>query len=470
MSSNNATLEIPIPTSEAIARRVEVTSMVKSRLIDVLQLDLTEDQIGMDSPLFGAGLGLDSVDAVGLAAAIEEHFGIQVLDSDIQVFRSINTIVDFVLLRQDEAGRGETPAAEGLTVSETLGERGAPEGDPALAREFEDYVALRTRVGLIDRSADAKIRVSGGGAQDLLGFVVAGDVSEVPVGGMLHSLVLHEDGTILAIVWVAREDAGYLLLAGETWREELLACLERHRGDLAVEISDITPEHRIFSLTGPRAQELVVDLFSEDLLRVGYAEVVTRRWREADIQVGRFGETGELDYRLISPVAVAGELLDEVLDGGSLHGLRRCEPAVLKTLMMEMKSIHQESAVPPDARPVELDLQWMVQLSKESFLGREAALADLVGFERRAIVLVLAEGGRAAPEAAVRLEGRPVGCVQAEAFSFTLERRICLAWVERGAAWSNLPFEVGPQGAAVEAKSRSAPLFLTRTVVESLNL
>jgi acyl carrier protein len=466
--SINATLEEP-STAESVARRQEVTSMVKNRLIDILQLDLTEDQIGLDSPLFGAGLGLDSVDAVGLAAAIEEHFGIQVLDSDIQVFRSINTIVDFVLLRQDEAERGQpVEAAESSVVSESLGEQEPPH--QCLAGDFADYVALRTKIGLIDRSAGAKIRVTGEGAQELLDFVVAGNVSEIAVGGMLHSLVLREDGTILAIVWLAREEAGYLLLAGEAFRDELLGCLEQHRADLPVEISDVTPEYRIFSLTGPKAQELVVDLFNEDLLRVGYAEITERQWQDARIAIGRFGETGEFDYRLIAPLEVAEDLLAEVSDAGSLHGLRQCDPAILATLMMEMKSIHQESAVPADARPVELDLQWMLQFSKEAFLGREAAQADLAGFGRRAIILALSGSDRAEPGDEVWLEGGRVGFVQAGVFSFALGHGICLAFVERGSAWSNLSFEVRSGGDACEARSRSAPLFLTRTVIESLNL
>jgi aminomethyltransferase len=459
----------PIPTAEIIARRREITSLVKRHLIDVLQLDLTEHQIGLDSPLFGAGLGLDSVDAVGLAAAIEEHFGVQVLDSDIQVFRSINTIVDFILLRQDQIEKGEPiESAEALVVDEGLAARELPAFGQK--REFEQYLTLRTQVGLVDRSDNTKIRVSGDGAQALLDFVVAGNVAEIAVGGMLHSLVLREDGTILAIVWLAREENGYLLLAGADQREEILDCLDRHRGDFAVEISDITAEHRILSLTGPKAQELILDLFDEDLLRVSYAEFVLRPWGEARLFVGRFGETGEFDYRLIAPAEVAEAVLAAVCDTGSLYGLQSCEPSILKILMMEMKSIHQGSMVLPDSRPAELDLQWMVQFSKESFRGRDAALADLTSFARRAVILVLADGQRSAQGAEVWFEGCRAGFVQTDGYSFTLDRRIALALVERDCGWSNLPFEVVDGQEVRAAVSRSAPLFLTRTVVESLNL
>jgi acyl carrier protein len=51
-----------------------------------------------DAPLFGAGLGLDSVDALELVVALERAYGIQVADDQIgrKVFASARTLTDFV--------------------------------------------------------------------------------------------------------------------------------------------------------------------------------------------------------------------------------------------------------------------------------------------------------------------------------------------------------------------------------------
>jgi acyl carrier protein len=456
-------------TERYVEVRSRVTSRVKGTLIDVLQLEITEEQIGFDSPLFGAGLGLDSVDAVGLAAAIEQEFGVTVLDSDIQVFRSINTIVDFVIARQAQTEAGEEPSGlAGVVVPEDLAARA--EAAPGLEEELADYLAVRCRAGLVDQSRYAKIRVDGADAQELLDRVVAGNVADLAVGEMLHSLALAEDGTVQALLWLARDDRGYLLLAGAGQREVLLAALSGPRAELAVEVADVTGEYGLFSLLGPRAQDLLVDLFDEDLLRLGYAEWSERDWDGVRIAVGRFGETGEFDYRLLAPVEAAARLRREVEEAGSLHGLRVCSPAVLPGLMLEMKSIHQEAHLPPGATPAQLDLQWMLQASKERFIGREAALAGLRSPGGRAVVLVLdegVEGGADLRGAGVLSEGRPVGTVQAASRSWVLDRALALALLDEEAAWPNLRFEVAGAGGA---ESRSAPLFLTRTVVESLNL
>ncbi len=68
----------------------------------IAELDLrgkTEADIVNDAPLFGAGLGLDSLDALQLAAALEERFGVSIPEGDEAkvVFASINAITAHIL-------------------------------------------------------------------------------------------------------------------------------------------------------------------------------------------------------------------------------------------------------------------------------------------------------------------------------------------------------------------------------------
>jgi acyl carrier protein len=84
-----------------IDERRAVVCRVKEILIDRLQLDLRLDEIAEDSALFGFGLGLDSIDALTLIVAVEDSFGVTVPDDNLHIFRSINTIADFILQRQE---------------------------------------------------------------------------------------------------------------------------------------------------------------------------------------------------------------------------------------------------------------------------------------------------------------------------------------------------------------------------------
>ncbi len=72
---------------------------LKELMISELMLDMTADEIGDDTPLFGpAGIGLDSVDALQLVVMIEKHFGFKMADQDQakRILQSVNSIAEAV--------------------------------------------------------------------------------------------------------------------------------------------------------------------------------------------------------------------------------------------------------------------------------------------------------------------------------------------------------------------------------------
>lgn len=97
---NQITSPVVTPTLESetaiAAKRQELSTRLKTVLIDRLSLELEVNEIADDSPLFGTGLRLDSVDSLEVAIAVESEFGVAITDEDMQAFRSINTILDFV--------------------------------------------------------------------------------------------------------------------------------------------------------------------------------------------------------------------------------------------------------------------------------------------------------------------------------------------------------------------------------------
>ena len=87
----------------------ELKQRIKQALIEELDLrGKTAADIDDAAPLFGEGLGLDSLDALQLAMAIEERFGVAVPEGDAGrvVFASVNAIAEFVL-RAQAAGAPE---------------------------------------------------------------------------------------------------------------------------------------------------------------------------------------------------------------------------------------------------------------------------------------------------------------------------------------------------------------------------
>lgn len=69
--------------------------------MDGLRLEMRPEEIADGDPIFGDGLGLDSIDALEFVVLVEQEFGIVISDEEIvrQAFSSISALTDFILTR-----------------------------------------------------------------------------------------------------------------------------------------------------------------------------------------------------------------------------------------------------------------------------------------------------------------------------------------------------------------------------------
>lgn len=77
----------------------ELILELKTKIIEVLNLEeMTPEDIDTDSPLFRAGLGLDSIDALELIVLLEKSYGIKLANPSEgkAIFKNIRTIAEYV--------------------------------------------------------------------------------------------------------------------------------------------------------------------------------------------------------------------------------------------------------------------------------------------------------------------------------------------------------------------------------------
>ena len=77
----------------------DLANEIKNLIIEALALEgVQPDAIEIEGALFGEGLGLDSIDALEIAVALEEQYGIE-LDTDADLkphFYSVATLVKLI--------------------------------------------------------------------------------------------------------------------------------------------------------------------------------------------------------------------------------------------------------------------------------------------------------------------------------------------------------------------------------------
>ncbi len=77
----------------------DLKQRVKEMIIERLKLEgMTPAEIDDQAPLFGEGLGLDSIDALELVLGIEQTFGVKIEDeaAGMKAFKSVQALTDFI--------------------------------------------------------------------------------------------------------------------------------------------------------------------------------------------------------------------------------------------------------------------------------------------------------------------------------------------------------------------------------------
>jgi aminomethyltransferase len=298
-----------------------------------------------------------------------------------------------------------------------------------------EYRALRTEAAVFDLSSVGLIAVPTRTAPALLRPTLPRNFDLLYPGASGSAMLLDDRARPADLLVVHRLRDRYLI---ETAFGRGAATLDRLRdapgGD---ELSDVRDEYATIGIEGPYAWRVVRALLGDGTATLPLNGVTTRDWRGVPAIVSRSGFTGEYGYKVLVPAGDGPALFQAAAELATPAGFHALETAMLE---VRQPVLHRECG--PDDTVLTCGYNWLVDLEHPTFVGRDALLGQVAaGPAARPVGLILADTGAALPpDAAVLVDGLPVGRIVWYADSPGLGRTLALARLEQ--QWAATGIEV----------------------------
>ncbi len=328
--------------------------------------------------------------------------------------------------------------------------------------EEQEYSAIRNHIGITDRSDEAKFKLVGDGAADMLGEVLTGNIINLPENALRHTLLLDDAGAIIADVYVYNNFDYFLVRCSGHCRSLVRQQLQQHIGS-GVEMEDITDQLAVLCLDGPYAWQIPVTLTGAAAAGLPVMHFMEARIADIDTTLVRAGRAGEYGYECVVPAETAEDALKHIL--GADPDALLCGRSVFDLLQRETRAFNLQCDIPNGESPLQAGLHWAIDFRKDSFIGKNAVMREIEsGLSQKMVGLKMTSDGIPATAGKVYADSDEVGYIAAAGYSPTLQTGIALAYLKKEYAWAGIDFEADTDRGIGKAATVSTPFFVMKSM------
>ena len=305
--------------------------------------------------------------------------------------------------------------------------------------------AVREAAGLLEISNYGKFEVTGAGAEEWLSLIMA---NRVPRPGRIAlTPMLNERGKLIGDFTMCRLAADRIFLicsyAAEVYYRRWF---ERYPPPAGVTVRPCAMEYVGLSVAGPSSRALLQELTREDLSSAAFPFLSFRRIDIGMIPafVGRITFTGDLGFEIWVTTEYQRALYDLITAAGPVHGLRHFGGRALNAMRIEKSFGTWAREYRPIYGPFEAGLGRFVDLKKDAFVGRAAALEEQAsgGKLRLVTFAVDATDADASGDEPIWHDGKVVGWVTSGAYGYSVQRSLALGYIPAALAGASEGFEI----------------------------
>ena len=305
--------------------------------------------------------------------------------------------------------------------------------------------AVRSGVGMTEIANYGKIEVEGPRAAEFLSAVMANKLPTV--GRLALSPMLNERGRLIGDFTIGRtaEDK-FLLVCSYAAEGYYLRWFERHAPASGVSRRAASMDYPGLSIAGPKARDLLQKLTRDDVSNAKFPFLSFRKMDVGMIPalVGRVSFTGELGYEIWARPEYQRALYDLLLEAGAPLGLTQFGMRALLCLRLEKSFGTWAREYRPIYGPYEAGLGRFVDLKKNDFIGRAAALREKEGGGKLRLQTFAIEAvdADAIGDEPIWRDGKVVGWVTSGGYGHCVGRSLAMGYVEKELAGADSGFEI----------------------------
>lgn len=318
---------------------------------------------------------------------------------------------------------------------------GKPNWFEACQRECD---ALANDVALFDQSSYPIFHVSGPEALQCLQYICANDVN-VPVGKIVYTQWLNQDGGIEADVTITRTDhSAFMVVSACVSERRDWFWLIKHSAEFDCLITQ-DQDSAIIGVMGPRSTELLRRICHDPLAvsELAYYESTRLRTGDLTLRANRLSYVGERGYELYLPRSQAIALWQRLWTAGQALNIHAAGFHAMNACRMEKGFRHWGDDIHDHITPLQAGLGFATSQDKTSYIGKNTI--DLQrGIQTRRLVNLAIEGADAPfmlHDEPILRNGELVGLTTSAAWGHRVGKSLAMAEVGRSdgvtAAWLN---------------------------------
>ena len=318
---------------------------------------------------------------------------------------------------------------------------GKPNWFEACQRECD---ALANDVALFDQSSYPIFHVSGPEALQCLQYICANDVN-VPVGTIVYTQWLNQDGGIEADVTITRTDhSAFMVVSACVSERRDWFWLIKHSAEFDCLITQ-DQDSAIIGVMGPRSTELLRRICHDPLAvsELAYYESTRLRTGDLTLRANRLSYVGERGYELYLPRSQAIALWQRLWTAGQALNIHAAGFHAMNACRMEKGFRHWGDDIHDHITPLQAGLGFATSQDKTSYIGKNTI--DLQrGIQTRRLVNLAIEGADAPimlHDEPILRNGELVGLTTSAAWGHRVGKSLAMAEVGRSdgvtAAWLN---------------------------------